>query len=162
MPIIPLFSTPGGRQIRVGYAPAESDTNLFGGNSNRRGPIWFPVNYLIIEALERYHHHYGDDLKVEMPTGSGNWCNLQQVADELSLRLTRLFMADEGGRRPCFGNAPPYPNDPEFRGMVLFHEYFDGDNGKGLGAEHQTGWTALVVRCLENVKNSLTNRQKAQ
>lgn len=97
-----------------------------------------------------------------MPTGSGNWCSLQQVADELSLRLTRLFLPDGEGRRPSFGNAPPYPKDPEFRGMVLFHEYFDGDTGKGLGAEHQMGRTALVVRYLENVKNSLTNRQKAQ
>ncbi len=158
----PYIFDVGDQQIRVGYTPAESDTGLFGGNSNWRGPIWFPVNYLLIEALERYHHHYGDDLKVELPTGSGNWCNLQQVADDLSLRLTRLFLPDGHGRRPCYGNTPRYCATPDFKNLVLFHEYFDGDTGRGLGAEHQTGWTALVVRCLENVRNSSTNRPRIQ
>ncbi|MFO7645470.1 MAG: hypothetical protein R6W95_13885 [Desulfosarcina sp.] len=158
----PYVFDAGGRHMRVGYTPAESDTGLFGGNSNWRGPIWFPVNYLLIEALERYHHHYGDDLKVELPTGSGNWCNLQQVADELSLRLTRLFMPDGDGRRPCYGNAPQYCGNPDFKDLVLFHEYFDGDTGKGLGAEHQTGWTALVVRCLESVMNISFKRDGMQ
>ena len=158
----PFVFEAGGRKMEVTYAPGESDTGIFGGNSNWRGPIWFPVNYLIIEALERYHHHYGDDLKVELPTGSGNWCNLQQVADELSLRLTRLFLPDGDGRRPCYGNAPRYRNDPVFRDLVLFHEYFNGDTGKGLGAEHQTGWTALVVRFLESVRNKSETRQRTQ
>jgi len=156
----PYIFNAGARQLRVGYAPAESDTGMFGGNSNWRGPIWFPVNYLIIEALERYHHHYGDELKVECPTGSGNRCNLQQVADEISLRLTRLFLPDAQGRRPCHGNPPHFRNDPAGRDLVLFHEYFDGDTGKGLGAEHQTGWTALVVRCLESVGKVSTERQR--
>jgi hypothetical protein len=116
------------------------------------------VNYLILEALERYHHFYGDDLKVELPTGSGNWCSLQQVADDISRRLVRLFLPDENGQRPCHGNNPCYCEDPDRRDLVLFHEYFDGDTGKGLGASHQTGWTALVVRCIEGVSQASSNQ----
>jgi hypothetical protein len=156
----PYVFNAGGKEMQVTYTSGESDTGLFGGNSNWRGPIWFPVNYLIIEALECYHHHYGDDLKVELPTGSGNWCNLQMVADEISRRLTRLFLPDEDGQRPCHGDNLHYRQNPDCKELVLFHEYFHGDSGKGLGASHQTGWTALVVRCLENVKNSSTKRQK--
>jgi len=157
----PYVFNAGGQEMRVAYTPCESNAGLFGGNSNWRGPIWFPVNYLIVEALERYHHYYGDDLKVELPTGSGNWCNLQQVADDISRRLVRLFLPDENGRRPCHGNNPCYCEDPDRRDLVLFHEYFDGDTGKGLGASHQTGWTALVVRCIEGVsKYTSNNRQK--
>jgi hypothetical protein len=140
-----------GQEYRVDYVPAESNTGLFGGNSNWRGPIWFPVNYLLIEALERYHHFYGDSLTVELPTGSGHRVNLGVVARELSHRLTRLFTADQAGARPCHGGERRYAEDPAFRDLVLFHEYFDGDNGRGVGASHQTGWTALVVRCLEDL-----------
>jgi len=141
-----------GQEMRVAYTPGVSDTGLFGGNSNWRGPIWFPVNYLIVEALERYHHHYGDGLKVELPTGSGHWCNLQQVADEISRRLIRLFLPDEQGQRPCLGDHRGRCEYPDGKDLVLFHEYFDGDTGKGLGASHQTGWTALVARCIESVR----------
>jgi len=133
----------------VAYTRAESDTGLFGGNSNWRGPVWFPVNYLLVEALERYHHFYGDGLKVECPTGSGRMLNLLEVAQELASRLASLFLADDSGRRPCHGGDASYANDPAWRDLVLFHEYFDGDDGRGVGASHQTGWTALVTRCIE-------------
>ncbi|MFA5204765.1 MAG: glucosidase [Lentisphaeria bacterium] len=142
----PYVFAAGGQEFRVAYLPGESDSTLFGGNSNWRGPVWFPVNYLLIEALERYHHYYGDALTVECPTGSGHRLNLQQVAGELCRRLAGLFLPGPGGRRPCDGAAPPGQPAPEH---VLFHEYFDGDTGRGLGASHQTGWTALVLRCLE-------------
>jgi hypothetical protein len=135
----------------VDYVPAEGNTGLFGGNSNWRGPIWFPVNFLVLEALERYHHFYGDDLKVECPVGSGTRLTLQEVALELESRLSRLFLADQSGRRPCHGDETRYASDPHWRNLVLFHEYFDGDNGRGVGASHQTGWTALAVRCLEDI-----------
>ncbi len=140
-----------GMPYRVDYVPAEGNTGLFGGNSNWRGPIWFPVNFLVLEALERYHHFYGDDLKVECPVGSGTMLTLQEVALELESRLSRLFLAGEGGRRPCHGAETRYASDPHWRNLVLFHEYFDGDNGRGVGASHQTGWTALAVRCLEDI-----------
>jgi hypothetical protein len=141
----------GGMEHRVDYAPGEGTTTLFGGNSNWRGPIWFPVNYLLIEALERYHHFFGDDFKIECPTGSGNAMTLMQVARELSFRLARLFLPDDKGHRPCHGDDLRYATDPNFRRLVLFHEYFHGDTGRGLGASHQTGWTALVVRCLADL-----------
>ncbi len=138
-------------QFRVEYVPGESNSGFFGGNSNWRGPIWFPLNFLLIESLERYHHFYGDTLQVECPTGSGRMMNLKQVAQELNARLTRLFLPDDKGRRPCHGLSDPYSADPHFRDLVLFHEYFHGDTGQGLGANHQTGWTSLVVRCLEKL-----------
>jgi hypothetical protein len=134
---------------RVDYVPAESNTGLFGGNSNWRGPIWFPINYLLVEALERYHHFYGDTLKVECPTGSGRVMNLQEVADELRTRLSRIFLLDGNGRRPCHGAEPRYTEDPHWKDLVLFYEYFHGDNGRGIGASHQTGWTALAACCIE-------------
>jgi hypothetical protein len=140
-----------GVPYRVDYVPAEGNTGLFGGNSNWRGPIWFPVNFLVLEALERYHHFYGDDFKVECPVGSGTLLTLQEVALELASRLSRLFLADQSGRRPCHGEETRYAADPHWRNLVLFHEYFDGDNGRGVGASHQTGWTALAVRCLEDI-----------
>ena len=140
-----------GRQYRVEYAPGESNAGLFGGNSNWRGPLWFPINFLLIEALERYHHFYGDGLRVECPAGSGQWLNLKQVARELATRLTRLFLPDANGKRPCFGDDPRFARDPHWRGLVLFHEYFHGDSGLGLGASQQTGWTALVARLLEDL-----------
>jgi hypothetical protein len=133
---------------QVQYLPAESNIDLFGGNSNWRGPIWFPVNYLLIEALERYHHFYGESLQVECPTGSGRLMHLGQVAHELTARLVRLFLPAEDGRRPCDGDNWQYATDPHWRDLLLFHEYFHGDTGRGLGASHQTGWTALVARCL--------------
>ena len=139
-----------GQQYGVHYTPAESDTWLFGGNSNWRGPVWFPVNYLLIEALERYHYFYGDSLRVECPTGSGRMMNLAQVAHELSRRLAGLFVPDAEGRRPCHGNDPRYRDDPYWRELVTFAEYFCGDTGRGLGARYQ-GWTSLAVRCFEDL-----------
>ena len=138
-----------GEEYRVDYVPGESNTGQFGGNSNWRGPIWFPINYLLIEALERYHHFYGNALQVECPTGSGHLMNLQEVADELRARLSRIFLPDGNGRRPCHGTESRYTEDPHWKDLVLFYEYFHGDNGRGVGANHQTGWTALAARCIE-------------
>ncbi len=143
-----VFRT-NGDEFRVDYVPGESNTGLFGGNSNWRGPIWFPVNYLLVEALERYHHFYGDALKVECPTGSGRMMNLNEVANEIAGRLARIFLPDERGRRPCHGEDRRYAEDPHWRELVLFYEYFHGETGRGVGASHQTGWTALATRCLE-------------
>ena len=140
-----------GEQHRVDYVPGESNSGLFGGNSNWRGPVWFPVNYLLLEALERYHHFYGDEFKVECPTGSGVRMNLNEVARELAMRLTRIFLPGADGARPCHGGDRRFADDPAWRDLVLFHEYFHGDNGRGIGASHQTGWTALVVRCIEGL-----------
>jgi hypothetical protein len=144
----PYVYSAGGKDYRVDYEPAESTSSLFGGNSNWRGPIWFPVNFLIIEALERYHYFYGDSLKVEFPTRSGNMLNLKQVARQLSIRLVRTFMPDQGGRRPCHGEEARYAVDPHWKDLVLFYEYFDADTGRGCGASHQTGWTALAARMI--------------
>jgi Glycosyl hydrolase family 63 C-terminal domain len=138
-----------GQEAGVTYEPAESRTNLFGGNSNWRGPVWFPVNYLMIESLQRFHHYFGDAMQVEFPTGSGVMMNLAQVACQLSRRLSRLFLRDPHGRRPVFGGAEKFQTDPHFRDHILFYEYFHGDNGAGLGASHQTGWTALVAKLLQ-------------
>ncbi len=135
-----------GQEFRVDYDPGESTSSLFGGNSNWRGPIWFPLNFLIIEALERYHHFYGDGLKVEFPTGSGTRLTLSEVARELSSRLASIFLADERGRRPVHADDPRYASDPYFRDLVLFYEYFHGETGRGVGASHQTGWTAIVAK----------------
>jgi len=134
---------------KVSYEPAESQSRAFGGNSNWRGPVWFPVNYLIIEALQRYYHYYGDGLKVECPTGSGRMLTLWQVATELSDRLTRLFLRRPDGTRPASGAAEGHQQDPHWDDLILFHEYFHGDTGAGLGASHQTGWTALVAKLLQ-------------
>jgi hypothetical protein len=141
----------GDQAYTLRYEPAESHTGLFGGNSNWRGPIWFPLNYLMIEALRKYHHHYGDSLTVEVPQGSGNRLTLDKAADELSRRLGRLFLRNEaqGGRRPVFGGEQLFQADPSWRDHLLFYEYFHGDNGAGLGASHQTGWTALVANLLQ-------------
>jgi hypothetical protein len=138
-----------GAEYRVDYVPAESNTGLFGGNSNWRGPIWMPVNYLIIEALQKFHYYYSDDFRVECPTGSGQYLSLWEVSQELSRRLIRLFLRDEHGRRPIYGGAEVFQHDPHWRDYVLFHEYFHGDNGAGLGASHQTGWTALVAKLIQ-------------
>jgi hypothetical protein len=141
-----------GEVHRVSYVPGESDTWLFGGNSNWRGPIWFPVNFLIIEALERYHYFYGDEFTVDYPTGSGKRETLAAVARDLSRRLTTLFVRDSDGRRPCHGDDERASFDPHFREHLLYHEFFDGDNGRGCGASHQTGWTALVAKLLIDLK----------
>jgi hypothetical protein len=146
----PYVFRAGNEEHRVDYVPGEGTSYLFGGNSNWRGPIWFPINYLIVEALERYHHFYGDGFQVECPTGSGNMMNLQEVAQEISRRLTRTFMPNENGARPCHGEVEKYATDPHWRDLVLFNEYFHGETGRGLGASHQTGWTALAVKLLEN------------
>ncbi len=136
----------GGSEFRVDYEPGDSRTWLFGGNSNWRGPVWLPVNYLLIEALERYHHFYGDTFLVEFPTGSGKRVTLLEAARELSRRVTTLFLPNEQGRRPCHGLEPRYVSDPHWSDLVQFHEFFHGDTGEGLGASHQTGWTALVTQ----------------
>ena len=134
---------------RVDYEPAESRSGMFGGNSNWRGPIWFPVNYLLIESLQKFQHYHGDAIQVEFPTGSGVHMNLGEVAAELSHRLSRLFLPDADGRRPAYGDAEKMQTDPHFRDYPLFYEYFHGDTGAGLGASHQTGWTALVAKLLQ-------------
>ncbi len=145
----PYVFRANGNTFTVNYTPAESNTGLFGGNSNWRGPIWFPVNFLIIESLQKFHHYYGDDFKIEYPTGSGKYVTIDDVATELSKRMTRLFLADENGRRPVLGYSDKMQNDPYFRDYVLFHEYFHGDNGRGVGASHQTGWTGVVAKLLQ-------------
>jgi hypothetical protein len=145
----PFVLREDGQVYSVMYEPAESTTNLFGGNSNWRGPVWFPVNYLMIESLQRFHHYFGDELRVEFPTRSGVTMNLAEVACQLSRRLSHLFLRDEYGRRPAFGGAEKFQADPHFRDLILFYEYFQGDNGAGLGASHQTGWTALVAKLLQ-------------
>jgi hypothetical protein len=134
---------------RVDYEPAESSTGVFGGNSNWRGPIWFPVNFLLIESLQKYHHYYGEDFKVECPTHSGNEQDLWQVSKEISRRLTRIFLRGKDGKRPFAGGQELFNSDPNWRDLILFYEYFHGDNGAGLGANHQTGWTGLVAKLLE-------------
>ena len=144
----PYLFRVNGEEYRVSYVPGESDTGLFGGNSNWRGPIWFPINYLLVEALERYHHFYGDTLQVECPTGSGRLMNLQQVAQEIDRRLGSIFLPDDEGRRPCHGGDAKYAADPHWKDLVLFYEYFHGDTGRGCGASHQTGWTALAAQHL--------------
>ena len=138
-----------GMEYRVDYEPAESSTGLFGGNSNWRGPIWFPVNFLIIESLQKFHFFLGDGYKVECPTGSGQTANLWEVAGEISQRLTRIFTRDQDGRRPVFGDTEKFQSDPYWRDLIPFNEYFHGDNGAGIGASHQTGWTALVAKLIQ-------------
>src|SRR3954468_6380299 len=147
-----------GHEHRVAYVPGDSDSGLFGGNSNWRGPVWFPVNFLLIEALERYHHFYGDKLRVEFPTGSGRQLTLKQIAGELATRLTKLFLSDAAGSRPCHANDARYANDPQWRDLILFHEYFHGDTGRGLGASHQTGWTALITNLLHDLARFRSER----
>lgn len=133
----------------VSYEPAESSSGLFGGNSNWRGPIWFPVNYLLIESLQKFHHYLGDDFQVECPTGSGNLMNLWQVSQEISARLTKIFMQDAKQQRPLYGGIEKFQKDPNWQELILFYEYFHGDNGAGVGASHQTGWTGLVAKLIQ-------------
>jgi Mannosylglycerate hydrolase MGH1-like glycoside hydrolase domain/Glycosyl hydrolase family 63 C-terminal domain len=138
-----------GTDHRVNYEPAESSTGLFGGNSNWRGPIWFPVNFLLIESLQKFHYYLGDSFKVECPTGSGKMMTLWEVAGEISQRLTRIFLQDADQRRPVFGGTEKFQNDPHWRDLIPFHEYFHGDNGAGIGASHQTGWTGLIAKLIQ-------------
>ncbi len=138
-------------EYRVEYAPGESNTSLFGGNSNWRGPVWLPLNYLLIEALESYHFFYGDQFKIEYPTASGNLMTLKEIAHHIAARLNSLFLPNQSGLRPFLGDSPVLTNNPLWSDKLLFHEYFHGDTGKGLGASHQTGWTALITRCIEKV-----------
>jgi len=138
-----------GTRHEVRYEPAESTTGLFGGNSNWRGPIWWPMNYLIIESLQKFHHYLGDEFRVECPTGSGRWLTLAEVAAELSRRLVRTFLRRPDGTRPVYGGTRKFQEDPHWRDLILFYEYFHGDNGAGIGASHQTGWTGLVAKLLQ-------------
>jgi hypothetical protein len=137
-----------GMQFTVRYHPGESDTVLFGRNSNWRGPIWFPLNYLLIESLQKFHHYYGDEFRIECPTGSGQFLSIGEVAEELTRRLTRLFLRGPDARRPMFGVSEHLQSDPHFRDHLLFYEYFHGDSERGLGASHQTGWTGLIAKLL--------------
>jgi Glycosyl hydrolase family 63 C-terminal domain len=138
-----------GHTLTVQYEPAESTSGYFGGNSNWRGPIWMPVNFLIIESLQKFHYYYGDDFKVECPTGSGIFLTINEVANELGRRLKRLFLRGKDGRRPIYGQNDVFQNDPQFRDYITFYEYFDGDNGRGVGASHQTGWTGLIAKIIQ-------------
>ena len=145
----PYVINVGGQEYRVDYLPGESDTGMFGGNSNWRGPIWMPVNALIIRALQNFYGYYGDSFQIECPTGSGHMMNLFEVSKEISSRLTRIFLKDENGRRPVYGGTEKFQIDPEWKDNILFYEYFHGDNGAGLGASHQTGWTGLVAKLIQ-------------
>jgi hypothetical protein len=151
----PLTFHADGQTHVVGYLPAESDSGLYGGNSNWRGPIWFPINFLIIESLQKFYHYYGDSLKVEFPTGSGHFLNLWDISVELSKRLIKLFLKNEHGKRPVFGKTHKFHEDPHWKDLLLFNEYFHGDNGTGLGASHQTGWTALVAKLIQQAGTAI-------
>jgi len=145
----PYVLSVDGVEHRVDYEAAESSTGLFGGNSNWRGPVWFPVNYLLIESLQKFHHFYGDDLKVECPTGSGTRLTLWQIAVDIARRLTRIFLRDANGRRPVFGGTELFQQDANWRDLVPFYEHFHAEDGRGLGASHQTGWTALIAKLIQ-------------
>jgi hypothetical protein len=138
-----------GEEHWVDYEPAESTTDLFGGNSNWRGPVWFPVNFLLVESLQKFHHFFGDSLKVACPWGSSRLVDLRQVATDLSRRLSGIFLPGPDGCRPVYGGTEIFHRDPHWRGLIAFHEYFHGDNGAGIGASHQTGWTGLVAKLLQ-------------
>jgi hypothetical protein len=138
-----------GQEYRVDYLPGESNTGMFGGNSNWRGPIWMPVNVMIIRALLNFYLYYGDDFRIECPTGSGKMMNLFEVSKEIADRLTRIFLRDERGRRPVYDGTEKFQTDPHWRDHILFYEYFHGDSGAGLGASHQTGWTGLVAKIIQ-------------
>jgi hypothetical protein len=143
----------GHDRYEVQYSPGDSPIPMFGGNSNWRGPIWFPLNFLLVEALERYHFFYGDSVQVECPTGSGKFMNLAQVAQEIARRLSAIFLPGPDGKIPAHGEyGERYRDDPAFAELLQFHEYFHGDQGAGTGADHQTGWTSLVIRCLAKAK----------
>jgi hypothetical protein len=154
----PYVIRAGGQEYRVSYLPAESDTGMFGGNSNWRGPIWMPVNALIVRALLQSYLYYGDDFTVECPTGSGRLMNLYQVAEEIARRLGNIFLRGPDGRRPVYGGSSKFQDDPHWRDHVLFYEYFHGDDGAGLGASHQTGWTGIIARMMHLFATSTPER----
>jgi hypothetical protein len=164
----PFVFEAGGQVNTVAYLPAESNTGMFGGNSNWRGPVWMPVNGLIVRGLLNLYFFYGDDFTVECPTGSGQRMTLFEVARELSRRLASIFLRDASGRRPVYGATARFQEDPHWRDLILFYEYFHGDNGAGLGASHQTGWTGIIARLLDifgRVQASdalLTHRQRLE
>jgi len=139
----------GGQEFMVKYTPAESKNCMFGGNSNWRGPMWMPINLLLIRALQQFYLYYGDNFKVECPTGSGKMMDLFEVSKELNGRIVKIFTRDSYGRRPVFGGTEKFQNDPNWRDYILFYEYFHGDNGAGLGASHQTGWTGVVAKMIQ-------------
>ena len=145
----PFIFHVGGQEYRVDYLPGESNSGMFGGNSNWRGPIWMPVNVLIVRALLNFYGYYGDNFKIECPTGSGRMMNLFEVAKEISDRLARIFLRDGNGRRPVYGGTRKFQEDSHWRDHLLFYEYFHGDNGAGLGASHQTGWTGMVAKLIQ-------------
>ncbi|HEY9614659.1 MAG TPA: hypothetical protein V6C93_35295 [Allocoleopsis sp.] len=145
----PYVFDANGTQFQVDYEPAESSSGLFGGNSNWRGPVWFPVNFLLIESLQKFHHYLGDDFKIECPTGSGQMMTLWEVAAELSQRLTGIFLKNSSDQRPVYGGTEKFQTDSHWQDLVLFYEYFHGDNGAGIGASHQTGWTGLVAKLIQ-------------
>ncbi|MEL7047158.1 MAG: glucosidase, partial [Pseudomonadota bacterium] len=150
---VPYVLERGGQRFEVRYLPAESDSGMFGGNSNWRGPIWWPVNYLLIESLHRFHLYYGDDFVIACPTGSTRLLNLGQIADELARRLITIFEVEADGRRAALGAHPKFRSE-HFKDHILFYEYFHGDNGRGVGASHQTGWTGLVAKLIQDLKPS--------
>jgi hypothetical protein len=152
----PLVLNLDGQEYRLDYEPGESTTTLFGGNSNWRGPIWMPVNVLILHALRQYHLYYGDTFRVECPTGSGEMKTLEQVAQELARRLGRIFLRDKAGKRAVFGPCQLFDRDPHWRDLIPFHEYFHGDTGRGCGASHQTGWTGLIAEILIGMREDNT------
>jgi hypothetical protein len=158
----PYVYNVNGTDFAVSYQPAESDSGLFGGNSNWRGPVWMPVNFLLIESLRRFHIYYGDDFRVECPTGSGNMLSINEIADELSRRLSTLFVRNGKGRRAVLAYHEKLAADPRFRDLVLFHEYFDGDSGRGVGASHQTGWSALIASLLPSISSQATRDDTAE
>ena len=139
----------GNNSYTINYEPAEAETGLFGGNSNWRGPIWFPANFLIIESLQRFHHYYGDEFKIEYPTGSNKYFTLLEIASALTERILKIFTRNAEGKRPVYGSNEKFQNDPHFKDYFQFYEYFNGDTGEGLGASHQTGWTGLIAKLLQ-------------
>ena len=139
-----------GHAFQVDYEPCESRSHLFGGNSNWRGPVWFPVNFLIIESLQKFHHYYGDGFKIECPTGSGRYLTIDQIAEELTNRLAKVFLKNAVGERQVYALYPKLQHDLQFCDYINFYEYFDGDTGRGVGASHQTGWTGLVAKLLQS------------
>ncbi|MEH2317699.1 MGH1-like glycoside hydrolase domain-containing protein [Nostoc sp.] len=158
----PYIFDVNGSQFRVDYEPAESSSGLFGGNCNWRGPVWFPVNFILIESLQKFHYYLGDDFKVECPTGSGKMMTLWEVASELSQRLTRIFLQNSSGQRPVYGGIQKFQNDPHWRDLILFYEYFHGDNGSGIGASHQTGWTGLVAKLIQQFGEYEAQHQESE
>ena len=145
----PFQMTLAGEDLRVDYEPGESHTRLFGGNSNWRGPVWFPINYLILESMLKFHHYYGDDFTIEFPSGSRTMVPIKGAANQLRMRLASLFLKDPDGHRPIFGNTTLFNDNPHFQDLIPFHEYFHGDTGRGCGAFHQTGWTGLIAKIMD-------------